>query len=40
MKPIEIAEQHETTHLDGDSSLEQSGTKDGVTDQEGFLRGP
>jgi hypothetical protein len=30
MKPIEIAEQYETTHFDGDASLGQSETKDGV----------
>jgi len=30
MKPIEIAEQYETTHFDDDASLGQSETKDGV----------
>lgn len=30
MKPIEIAEQYETTHFDGDTLLGQSETKDGV----------
>ena len=30
MKPIKIAEQYETTHLDGDAPLGQSETKDGV----------
>ena len=30
MKPIEIAEQYETTHFDGDALLGQSETNDGV----------
>ena len=30
MKPIEITEQYETTHFDGDAPLEQSETKDGM----------
>jgi hypothetical protein len=30
MKPIEIAEQYETTYFDGDAPLGQSETKDGV----------
>jgi hypothetical protein len=30
MKPIEIADQYETTHSDGDTLLGQSETKEGV----------
>jgi hypothetical protein len=40
MKPFEIAEQYETTHLDGDAPLGQSEPKDGVPeegiDRKGF----
>ena len=37
MKPIEIAEQYETTYFDGDAPLGQSETKDGVDER---LRDP
>jgi hypothetical protein len=34
MKPIEIAEQYETTHFDGDAPLGQSETNDGIKEDE------